>query len=362
MASHSDRAEMLTKFLQAQDDLVTQSADLSVGSIAEMVKGKAIDVTPPYQRRERWKIDKESALIESFLLNIPVPPVYLAEEEYGAYSVIDGKQRITAMHKFINEGLKLSALEKFKELEGFTFHELPKEMQNALKIRPIVRVITLLKQSSPTLKYEVFTRLNTAGEPLLPQEIRNVAFRGSFNDMIFRLASNSFLQAQLKITSLSSKAYTEMEDAEFVLRFFTLRETWKIFTGNMRIEMDNYMLRHRADSATTIQGLEALFLRTLEICEAIWGGDAFKRPEGNNVRNQVLQGVYDAQMVGIAEHESRFGQILDRRESIRESFRSEYENNPEFSDALRQFTSNPTRLAYRIERMRNIVADCLHAP
>ena len=161
---------IVEKFLQAQNRLVFQSSDLSLDAIANMVKGEAIDIKPKYQRRERWSKDKQSALIESFLLNIPVPPIYLAEDEYGRYSVIDGKQRVTSIYNFILQKERLVNLEKFKEIEGLTFDELPSPLNNALKIRPYIRVITLLKQSDSLLKYEVFNRLNTGGDKLLSQE------------------------------------------------------------------------------------------------------------------------------------------------------------------------------------------------
>lgn len=111
---------IVEKFLQAQNRLVFQSSDLSLDAIANMVKGEAIDIKPKYQRRERWSKDKQSALIESFLLNIPVPPIYLAEDEYGRYSVIDGKQRVTSIYNFILQKERLVNLEKFKEIEGLT--------------------------------------------------------------------------------------------------------------------------------------------------------------------------------------------------------------------------------------------------
>ena len=164
---------ILKRFLLAQDSLVYQTADLSLGSLAGMMspgaRGKAaINLDPDFQRRERWAAEKQSALIESFLLNVPVPPIYLAEDEYGQYSVVDGKQRLSAIRAFMTGSLKLRELEKFKELEGRTFDHLPEPLQNALNIRPYVRVVTLLKQSDPALKFEVFTRLNRGGEPMLP--------------------------------------------------------------------------------------------------------------------------------------------------------------------------------------------------
>src|SRR3954469_20803726 len=101
----------------------------------------------------------------SSISNVLCPPIYLAEDEYGQYSVVDGKQRLTAIRAFMAERLELSKLEKFTELENRSFEQLPQELQNVLNIRPYVRVVTLLKQSDPALKFEVFTRLNRGGEP-----------------------------------------------------------------------------------------------------------------------------------------------------------------------------------------------------
>ena len=98
---NTKKNEITKIFEKAQNRLVFQSSDLSFESIANMVEAGAIDIEPKYQRRERWDVKKQSALIESFVLNVPIPPIYLAEDEYGRYSVIDGKQRITAIYKFI---------------------------------------------------------------------------------------------------------------------------------------------------------------------------------------------------------------------------------------------------------------------
>ena len=236
---------IVDKFLQAQNRLVFQSSDLSLDAIANMVDGGAIDINPKYQRRERWSKDKQSALIESFLLNIPVPPIYLSEDEYGKYSIIDGKQRVTAIYNFILNNGRLVNLEKFKEIENYTFYQLPSQLNNALKIRPYIRVITLLNQSDTLLKYEVFNRLNTGGDKLNPQEIRNAAFEGKFNDLLLTLSENEIFRKQFNLLSEKdrerSKLYKEMTDVEYVLRFFTLRAKWQTFNGNMRISMDNFM-------------------------------------------------------------------------------------------------------------------------
>ena len=215
---------MSAKIKNAQDALVIQASDLSLASIANMVESGAIDVQPIFQRRERWDVRKQSALIESFLLNIPVPPVYLAEEEFGKYTVIDGQQRITAISSYIDNKFPLAGLGRFVELTGLRFGQLPLELKNSLTVRPYMRAITILRQSEPTTKYEVFHRLNSGGQPLNAQEIRNVLFRGPLNDLIVGLSGEQALRRQLKIRDNRSPAYRAMVDVEYVLRFLTLHD------------------------------------------------------------------------------------------------------------------------------------------
>lgn len=348
-----DIDKIVERFNSAQNRLVLQSSDLSLDAIARMVDSNAINVAPEYQRRDRWGPEKQSALIESFLLNIPVPPIYLAEDEYGSYSAIDGKQRVTAINKFIMHQMKLNNLEYYKEIEGLTFEELPQDLKNALTIRPYLRVVTLLKQSDPNLKYEVFTRLNTGGDPLLPQEIRNVVFRGPLNTLIYELSEHPFLRQQLKIVSNVSRAYKEMADAEYVLRFFTLRDRWMDFPGSMRKAMDSYMMENMNMSSDKIGALRKAFTDTIENVRAIWGDKAFMRPDGNK---QIVQGFYDIQMVPLSLiTENEVMRLAQNRKKFLDSFLNAYNHDMGFSEAIRQFTSNPINVRHRIRIMLQLI-------
>ena len=289
MASEHD---IVTRFKRAQDALVIQASDLSLASIASMVSSGAIDVQPVFQRRERWDVRKQSALIESFLLNIPVPPVYLAEEEFGKYTVIDGQQRITAIFSYIENRFALTGLNRFDELTGLRFNQLPLELRNSLTVRPYMRAITILRQSEPTTKYEVFHRLNSGGQPLNAQEIRNVLFRGPLNDLVVSLSGEETLRRQLKIRDNKSSAYRAMVDVEYVVRFLTLHESWRGFSGNLRDSMDSFMARHVKPSPDELESFRSGFKRSLNGCMAIWGSNAFKRPEGQGWRDQALAGMY----------------------------------------------------------------------
>lgn len=342
--------KVISKFETSQNSLVLQQSDLSLQSISDMVESGAIDISPKYQRRERWDANKESELIESFLLNIPVPPIYLAEDEYGVYSVIDGKQRITSINKFLNGNLKLKNLEKFTELEGFYFNDLPMALSNALRIRPYLRVVTLLRQSDPDLKHEVFLRLNKAGVALNSQEIRNVAFRGRFNDLLFELSELPYLKKQLRSTK-ESKVYKEMIDVQFVLRFFTIKEFWNNFSGNMDQAMDSYMSANYRMSAQELQEKEKEFNTAINFCEQVWGEDGFTKPDGSK---RVLQGFYDVQMICCSLlTSSEYHHALQNPNDVRQSLLNLLQNDPIFMESISQFTSNQKSVRYRIETFRN---------
>nr|WP_317893803.1 DUF262 domain-containing protein [uncultured Sphingomonas sp.] len=321
-----------------------------------MVETGGIDLQPGFQRRERWSAEKQSALIESFLLNVPVPPVYLAEEETGTYSAIDGKQRLKAIAEYMSGRLPLKSLERLTEAEGLRFHELPSEISNALRLRPFLRVVTLLKQTDPLLKFEVFLRLNRGGEALNPQEIRNVAFRGALNDAIYSMADTEFLKKQLKISNDKSGAYRDMADAEFVLRFLTLNTRIDDFSGSLVKEMDGFMAANRYIDQAGVISLWASFSTALDRCERLWGDKAFRRPEGTGWRDQTLAGMYDAQMIAASSlNDARFASAEQHRETIIENTRALFKDK-DFETAVRSGTNTPNRIRYRVQKMKEVLA------
>lgn len=352
--------QIIKRFLGAQDSLVYQTADLSLGSLAGMMVpgpngSPAIDLDPDFQRRHRWPAEKQSALIESFLLNVPVPPIYLAEDEYGQYSVVDGKQRLTAIKAFMSEGLNLRKLEKFKEVDGMKLADLPDPLRNSLQIRPYVRVVTLLKQSDPTLKFEVFTRLNRGGEPMLPQELRKVAYRGPLSDLIFSLAGSPFLKKQLKITSDNSPAFRNMEDAEYVLRYFALRGSWKTFSGSLRDELDNYMITGQHMKPAALKARKQEFTEALSACQSIWKEHAFQRHTGAAWRAQFLAGMYDAEMLAVSELTGPELANAVKKSTAAVKQTAGLFKNAEFEKSVRQGTNTPSFVRNRVSAVLHLL-------
>lgn len=348
---------IVKKFKKSQDALVIQASDLSLETVSQMAENGAIDVAPLFQRRERWDSRRQSALIESFLMNVPVPPVYLSEDDYGRYSVIDGKQRITAIRAFMSDQLTLSQLTRFEEINGLKFSDLPSELQNSLKVRPYIRAITILRQSDRSTKYEVFHRLNSGGEPLNAQEIRNVIYRGKLNDLLLELSESSFLRKQLKIKDNKSSAYNLMQDSEAVLRYLVLLDQWRNFSGDYRVSMDKYMEENMGMSDREVDKLRHTFLRALNACEEIWGSYAFKRPEGNGWRDQMLSGMYDAQMVAVSlVDDKRLATLVQRKEEVVAQTRSLFDDSF-FNESVRLSTNTPSRVGYRISTVLQLVTD-----
>ncbi len=352
MPPETDVYDLEFAFRRAQEAAVLEVADQGLATLADMVAAGAIDVSPRFQRRDRWDPVRQSRLIESFLINLPVPPVYLAEDStsIGSYAVIDGKQRLTAISSFFSGELLLRGMDRFPELNGMRSTTLPPGIRSALGMKSL-RVTTLLRQSGEDLKHEVFLRLNTGGEVLNAQEIRNVAYRGRLNDAIYQLAENPFLRRQFKVIPPSSPAFRNMSDAEYVLRFLTLREDWQRFSGGLRSAMDLFMASNRFLETSEIEALKTSFTRSIEAAEAIWGEDAFKRPG----RDQALAGMYDAEMLSLSTMTSHeLSRAIQGASAVRTATTELFED-PEFDESVRRATNTPERLRYRVEALVRVL-------
>jgi hypothetical protein len=330
-----------------EEDLVVQSSDMALMNVVALHSAGSLDLSPRYQRRDRWDRERQSQLIESFLLNVPVPPVYLAEESRGVFAVIDGKQRLTTIVQFLKDEFPLTKLQLRTELEGKRFSDLGSDTSSALMMRPL-RAVTILRQTPDWVKHEVFVRLNRGGQPLNAQEIRNVAYAGPFNDRVIELSENKFLHRQLKILSPQSSAYADMSDVELVVRFFALTNYWRDFGGNMREALDKFMLENHEAGPTRINDFSARFERALTWCEHLWGHHAFQRFDGTQWRDQMIGGVYDAEMVAVdALDEVLLKSLVPRRVLQRTS---ELFSDEEFDSSVRLSTNTSARVRYRIDR------------
>jgi len=340
-----------------QKDLVTSTVDYNLNTLAELINDETIDLNPMHQRRLRWNLAKQSKLIESFLMNVPVPPIFLNEDEYGRYSVIDGKQRLSAVTSFLSNNLVLEGLEIFADINGNKFNDLPSKLRSIIRTRPTLRAIIILRQSDSDVKNEVFHRLNTGGEQLNPQEIRNNAYHGTLNNLIMELSESRTFHNSLGIKNkYRSSIYQEMRDAEFVLRFFTFKDDWEVFTGGVRRRLDSFMSTNRNPDHETLSAFRQTFLDTLGVVTSVFGDHAFHRwmPERRVWRNQVLAALYDAQMFSCQYYTQ--DQLSPYAGEIVTEFKQLFADDG-FRRSIDAATNTPSYFKDRIRQLRRLIVE-----
>lgn len=305
------------------------------GFVASLKHNNYMDLRPFYQRRPRWSIEKQSLLIESFIMNIPVPPVFLYEKEYNSYEVMDGQQRITALRDFYDDKFELSGLKQWPEINGRTYHRLPDKLQAGLDRRSITSIV-LLKESTTDedeasiLRETVFERLNTGGVQLTRQEIRNALYRGRVNNLIDRLsrlpkfraawAIPPYAENEIEVTPglLDIPMYAKMDDVEMVLRFFALRHAPEYRHG-MQGFLDLYMRKSLNFTEADIAVLEKEFIDTLNLAFDVYGDLLFRPfdPAKDAWSATAQKAYYDAVMVGMSEFLLNADRVREKSEDIR---------------------------------------------
>lgn len=353
----SQEKEFIDFLNKKQRELITSTVDYNLESLSQLINKRTIDLSPKYQRRFRWDEIRKSKLIESFLMNVPIPPIFLNEDDYGKYSIIDGKQRLSAINEYLSGKLTLIGLDVFKDLNGLNFFDLPIEFQNSLKIRANLRAIIILRQSDKDIKYEVFQRLNTGGVRLNAQEIRNSAFPSKLNDKILELSEGRSFHKMLGIKSkTSSRIYQEMFDAELVLRFFALKDSWSNYSGGFKKIFDSFLDNNQSMKENEVERLANDFVETLAIVETVFGFDgSFRRwiPTTNKWKQKVSAPLFDAQMFSCYKKDIKT--LNSARQEILSDFKDLFVNDSTFLQSIESSTAAPSRFLYRIQTIEKII-------
>lgn len=346
---------------EKQRDLLTSAVDYNLSTLSSLIRSKQIDLSPKYQRRNRWTVQRKSKLVESFLMNVPIPPIFLNEDEYGHYSVIDGKQRLTAINEFLLGRFSLAGLEVFSEFNGSHFDQLPSTLQTVLETRANLRAVIILRQSDPDIKHQVFQRLNTGGIKLNPQEIRNSAWPGGLNNMILEESESKDFHAALGIREKSkSSVYREMRDAEFVLRFLTFHKDWETFSGGMGRRLDQYMASNHGMSKREVESHRDEFRLAVRKVVAAFGEHAFRRwvpgKDKNFWRRQVLAAAFDAEIFAVTDFDEV--QLRENSEALIAGMQNLFEDAT-FRKSVDSATNTPNYFRDRIRAVRKMIVGVL---
>lgn len=278
--------------------------DISVKELVSMFSDSLIDVAPEYQRQFRWKDDRQSTLIESIFLGIPIPSLFMATNKDNSWELIDGVQRLSSIIRFCGdnealgklnkteillEPLKLKELKKLSSFNNKHFYDLPRTIQLDFLLKPL-KIITLSDKSDLSVRFDLFERLNTGGVSLTDQEIRSCIYRGRFNDFIKKLCE----YPNFRKTVLLTKAM-EMDGTreEFVLRFFAFLYNYMNFDHSVVDFLNNYMMSLGNSSHFDYSANETLFKNVF---------DSLSKLESGITRKQKTTPVnlYEGVVVGAA--------------------------------------------------------------
>lgn len=279
------------------------SYDITIKQLYDMLLEGMIDIAPEYQRHFKWDQARQSSLIESLLLGIPIPSLFMATNPDSSWDVVDGLQRVTSIVNFIGDEqelkdvpiefkhLKLAGLEKLDSMNGISYQDLPKSLQLMLITRPI-RVTVLNDRSDFGVRYDLFERLNTGGIVLHEQEIRNCIFKGEFNDFINELGE---YEAFRNVVKMTDNAARNRSYEELVLRFFAYYEDKEEFVHSVKGFLNAYMEK-KTKSFKNRSQLKRIFTETFDLLDTSLPG-GIVRGARKNITPIVL---YEAISVGLA--------------------------------------------------------------
>lgn len=301
--------------------IIYQTNNFFLPQVKDLIdKGEVLNLRPEYQRRLRWSTAQKSKLIESLLLNIPVPPVFLFESEAARYEVMDGQQRLNAVREFIAGDFALSSLPVLTPLNGIRYSRCPPRIKRALDRASLAAIVLLLESGNEhaqgqltlaQIRRFIFDRLNTGGTKLNPQEIRNALNPGFLNRAIIDLTRFELFTEVFGIPPYTeadpndyyedprrqkNTLYSTMGDCQLVLRYFALKSE-KNIRGSMKAILDRAM----AVTISEAEGerMKQEFKERFRFLYELFDGAPFQLPPDEKGRVRVSAAIYDAAMVAI---------------------------------------------------------------
>jgi hypothetical protein len=325
--------------------IFTQPYDLVVESLIEQIKGgtlflRPLSERPQFQRRYVWNDRLASRLIESIILNVPVPPCFLSQNQDYELDVIDGQQRLFSIYRFFNNQFPLSELEVLSELNGCRYFELPSKIQRQIRTHTL-RLVVITNESHPEIKFDVFERLNTNTVPLNAQELRNCVYRGALNDLLKDLVAEP---EWLEI--LGRKAPDKrMRDEELVLRYISfLKRGVNTYRTPQKHWLNETAAMGRDFSSHEISTLQVEWTKAISICRIWFSPRECFRKLPQLRAGPINRALFDLVMLSASRINS------DTAIGIADDFRSLYLdilNDAEFADLISRAVDHTSRTKRR---------------
>ncbi|MDR2445468.1 MAG: DUF262 domain-containing protein [Spirochaetaceae bacterium] len=329
------------------DNLLIRDVPRSVYEVCRRIEQGQYIMDPDFQRDFVWGLDKQSSLIESLLMRIPLPVFYLAERYDGRIIVIDGLQRLTTISRYLKNEFALRGLGKTNiSLLGKKFQDLPVKLQNRLEDTRLIMYV-LDEKVPERARLDIFERVN-GGTPLSRQQMRNCMYCGEATRMLKALAmEKSFLGATGN--SLSKKT---MRDREFINRYMAFKV---IGLDNYRGDMDDFLASALQKINTMTKNetseLKEKFVKTMHNCELVWGRQTFRKHKPNqSARNVINAALFDVLSFTIERIKGSFN--ADRCENIRRRLFGLFDDE-QFDDAITLSTNDLSHVSLRFQKAKD---------
>ena len=329
----------------------------TLGQLLARIEHGEIDMQPDFQRRPGiWTDGAQSRLIESVLIRIPIPAFYFDGANENRWLVVDGLQRLTALHRFKSGELKLCGLEFLSSMAGAGYNSLTREHQRRIDECQVVAFI--IAPGTPVeVKFNIFKRINTGGMPLSPQEIRHALNQGAATEFLAKLASSTAFQ----LSTLGKFKSNRMDDRECALRFvaFALNDPQLYKDDDFDAFLSASMRQLNELPAKALEDLGKRFDRALNASTSIFGRAAFRKMgHRSNPLNKALFESWCVSIDSLSDQEIE--RLIILRVEVKQRFR-ELSEKPGFNDAISQSTGHPAKIRTRFASIKNLINDILNA-
>ena len=333
-----------------------RTTPLLISQLVSRIGYGEIDLAPDFQRLLVWDRERQSRLIESLLLRIPIPLFYVAADEKDTWSVVDGVQRMSTINHYVTGRFPLSHLEYLTHLNGLHHGKLPRPMQR--RISETQLIVNVIEPSTPSeVMFNVFHRINTFGQPLTGQEIRNALYSGPIRGFLKDLADS----AEFTKATDWSISKSRMGDRECVLRFlaFFIKPPEEYLVNNLDSYLINAVKTINDMDSSDRDALAVGFKRAMNAASAIFGTDAFrKRTHPDNARNPVNRALFEAWGVQLARcSEEQIERLVERRSDVKKRFIQLMNQDFEFTNAVSLSTGTPQRVRKRFQAIEQLIQE-----
>jgi len=346
--SEEEINESILSIPPEQRRLQTETLDYSISTILDSLEKGNIFI-PEFQRRYVWSTTTASRLIESLIIQCPIPVIYLNQEKDEKLSVIDGNQRIISLQRFVKNQYPLKGLTTYPELEGLHFFELDSRFQRHILNRTL-RCIVITKDTHPQIKFDVFERLNSGAVKLTPQELRHGIYNGNFMKLITELGKNKIWKSLI-----NPGAEKRMKTEELIIRFFAFHYTMGNYRQPLSGFLNDFAENNREISEDKKNQFTALFNNSVTNLVSLYGDLAFKvfDVEFNPVNN-FNAALFDAEMLSISHLDPEII-ITEKQRIVFLGKLAKLFYDEDFIKTISKSTSNKNQIKSRIEILTGLV-------